>query len=219
MVQVTAPSDDKRVHPLVCAFVAFNVVMVTLYALPKPSPAVVNNDAVPRGTDIFLKWNDATMKSHPILEHYLLPTGLWQYWDMFAPNPTQVDFWCDGEIIFFDGSKTTYQYPRMKNLQLTEKYLRERYRKFFERVNMNDPAHGNDNGWMWPVFAQHFALVNASDPKNPPVKVGLTRHWLDVPRHDAKRGPEPSYNKYTFYWHIVDQTKLAKDKGWRIGKR
>ncbi|MEI7576505.1 MAG: hypothetical protein WCK51_06400 [Armatimonadota bacterium] len=218
-MQVTAPAENKRVHPLVCAFVASNVLMVTIYALPKPTQAVVNNEVPAHGTDIFLKWNDATLKTHPFLETYILPTGLWQYWDMFAPNPAQTDFWCDAQIIFFDGSHTTYQYPRMKELPLTQKYLMERYRKFYERVNQSDPAHGNDNGWMWPVFAQHFALINAKDPKNPPVKVGLTRHWQEVARHDAKRGPEPPYQSYTYYWHIVDQTKLARDMGWNVGKR
>lgn len=219
MVQVTAPTEDKRVHPLVCAFVIFTVLTVTIYALPKPSPAVVNNEVEPRGTDIFLKWNDSQLKSNPILVNYLYPTGLWQYWDMFAPNPAQTDFWCDAEVVFFDGSHTRYQYPRMKELPITQKYLMERYRKFYERVNMSDPAHGSDNGWMWPVFAQHIALINAHDPKNPPVKIGLTRHWQDVARHDAKPGPEPGYQQFTFYWHIVDQTQLATDMRWAVGNR
>jgi hypothetical protein len=69
------------------------------------------------------------------------------------------------------------------------------------------------------IVAQHFALVNASDPKTPPEKGGLTRHWQDVARHDGKRGTEPAYQKYTYYWHIVDQTKLAQDMGWKLGKR
>lgn len=221
-MQAGAQTEDKRVHPLVCAFVIFNVLMVTLYALPKPSPAVVNNEVDAHGSDIFLKWNDAKLKTNPVMENYLYTTGLWQYWDMFAPNPAQVDIWCDAEVIFFDGSHVTYQYPRMKALPLGQKYLMERYRKFYERVNLSDPAHGSDNGWLWATFAQHIALVNASDPKNPPVRIGLTRHyqdWQGLGNPNKQPTPEPPYGSTTFYWHIVDQTLLFKDLGWKLGNR
>lgn len=205
--------DHQRVHPFVVALVVFHVLIITIYALPKPSPPVVEGRAEPHGSDIFLKWNDAVLKTNPVVTGYTYTTGTWQYWDMFAPNPAQTDIWCDAEVIYFDGSRTTYQYPRVKLVPIPTKYMIERFRKYYERVNQEQYK------FLWESFAHRIALINASEQKNPPVMVKLTRHWQEVRRHDAGPGLEPAYNKYQYFTYIVDQKLIREQKGWASGHR
>jgi hypothetical protein len=120
---------------------------------------------------------------------------------MFSPNPAQIDFWSDAEVIYRDGTRKHYQYPRIYLMPIPEKYPNERFRKFFERAN-------DDNyPYLWPQFGLRIAYLH-DDPKNPPVKVRLTRHWRQV----APPGkPQPKdYNHYMYFEYTVDQGKLAK---------
>lgn len=208
-----ASTDNKRVHPLVVAFVVFHLVAITIYTLPKPHQGVLDGTLEPRGSDALLRYNQQTLKSNPVIAGYLFTTGFWQYWDMFAPDPAQTDIYVTTEVTYFDGSKKAYPYPRIYDLSIPKKFMYERHRKFYERVNEEKSAY------LWPPFAQAIAVRAATDAKNPPVMVELTRHWLDLPRHDAVRGPKRPYGSYLYYRHVVNQAELAKAKGWQFGQR
>ncbi|MCE2765970.1 MAG: hypothetical protein LW628_03510, partial [Fimbriimonadaceae bacterium] len=78
-----------KIHPLVVGFVAFHVLAVVIYTLPKPIEPVLKGEAEPRGADAFLKYNFQVLRETPPVAGYLLLTGFWQYWDMFAPEPSQ----------------------------------------------------------------------------------------------------------------------------------
>ena len=185
--------------------------------------------------------NDRYVKDSP-LKFYLLFTGFWQYWDMFSPNPASIDFYGTATITYKNGDKKLYTFPRMFTLGIPQKYVSERYRKFYER------AHTEADNWEWPTFAQRVALVNYKDLSNPPVTVLLTRHWYVVPlpeqqgyeklvkewksshlgqqmdpitdadfhkqAHDAAMSTpkESDYHHYDYYTHQVDQLQLQKDK-------
>jgi hypothetical protein len=45
--------------------------------------------------------------------------------------------------------------------------------------------------------------------------VVLVRNFQKVVRHDAKDKSEPPYEKYNYYTHSVDLTRLYDDKGWK----
>ena len=207
---VVAPALP-RVHPLVVAFVVYHVVAITTYALPKPSDLVLDHKVEPRGSDSLLMLNYNECKQWAIFYGYLYPSGFWQYWDMFAPDPSQVDTWCDAEVKFLDGTKTTFQYPRMKDLSIPEKFIRERHRKFYERVN------SEKSPYFWPPFAQAIAYQTATDPNSPPVQVTLIRHFQEIMRHDKPQPVEPPYKSYRYFTYVVDQHKLFADKGWKLG--
>lgn len=215
--EAAAVAPLPRVHPLVPAFVLFHVVAITLYALPRPSDAALNNAASTQWyrlsdwVDQGLKYNFQVTKLSVPIYGYLYPTGLWQYWDMFAPDPSQTDIWCDAEVTFLDGTKTTFKYPRIKALSIPEKFMQERHRKFYERVNSEKAP------FYWMPFAQAIALKSATDPNSPPVQVTLVRHYQSVMRHDKQEKNEPPYLTYNFFSYIVDQHKLFADKGWKIG--
>jgi hypothetical protein len=206
-----APEAGKKVHPLIKAFVVYHLIAITLYALPKPSDDVLKGKIEPRGSDALLSYNVKEMKNWAVFYGYLYPTGFWQYWDMFAPDPAQVDAWCDAEVTYLDGTKATFKYPRMKDLSIPAKYTMERYRKYYERVNVDDWP------FFWPPFGQAIALKMANDPNNPPVKVAIYRHFQPVMRHDKPQSTEPPYGTYNFFTYVVDQHKLFSDKGWKLG--
>ena len=110
------------------------------------------------------------------------------------------------EVEYEDGTKRIVPYPRMKNMSLGEKFVKERYRKFVER------GHTDEFSWKWPVFAQRMAFLAANDPKNLPSQVILRRHWNT---YEKMSDPKPEgYNDYAYYKYVVDQDKLKRDKGW-----
>ena len=205
------PAVVPKVHPAVVAFVAYHIVAITIYALPKPSNDVLSGKVSPRGSDALLAFNVREMKQWAVFYGYLYPTGFWQYWDMFAPDPAQTDIWGDAEVTFLDGTKTMFQYPRMKTSSIPDKFMQERYRKFFERVNLEE------NPYFWSPFAQAIALKTATDQSSPPVRVTLYRHFQEVMRHDKQTPNEPPYGSYPFFTFVVDQNKLFADKGWKLG--
>lgn len=139
-----------------------------------------------------------------LIPYYTESLGFWQYWDMFAPNPAQEDIWVDAEIEFADGSKSLEVYPRIYEMGLAEKFVSERYRKYRERLS------GDEYAWKWPHSAHWFAARAWKNPKNPPVRVTLRRHYYLVPRPPAQ--PTFEYQIYPFYSVVIDQLKLKELK-------
>lgn len=154
------------------------------------------------GADALRVFNMNQLVPSPI-KFYMLGTGFWQYWDMFAPNPSNTDIWVDALVRFKDGSQKVYSYPRMANLPLIAKYAKERYRKFYERINPDEDVT------MWPHFAQHIAYLECTDLKNPPVMVALRRHFLPV-QPPGSRQPD-KYTDYIYYNYVVDQAELSAE--------
>lgn len=174
---------------LVRILVAAHVAAITAWSLPRAPNAFLNGMAEPKGPDALLVANDRIVK--PVIQPYVLASGIWQSWDMFAPNPASADLWCSAEVEMADGSIQTVEYPRMKNLSLPAKYFKERYRKFFERTS------GDDYHLFWPAFAAQMAKRAKSDPSNPPVKVRLFRHWRMI---KPPGQPQPTtYERYRFF--------------------
>ena len=211
--EVTTPVVIPKVHPLVVFLVAFHVLAITIYALPKPMDAVMEGKVEPNIIQGALAYNQKVIKESSPIYGYLLPTGFWQYWDMFAPDPAQTDYWSDAEVTYLLGQTKTFSYPHIKNLSLGQKFIYERHRKFYERVNMDTVQAA----YLRATFAQSIAFQMADDPQNPPVKVVVTTHFLPVPRHDKPVAAEPPYSKILLIAYVVDQHKLFADKGWKLG--
>jgi hypothetical protein len=200
-------------------FVVFHIIAITVWALPTPPKQYEQGTAhfglrtdgvVPFlqsardiASDGTLYYNYKFLKPSPI-KFYSLATGFWQYWDMFAPNPSSIDQWGDAEITYKDGTVQRYQYPRMYLLSIPLKYVKERYRKFYER------AGGDDCSYMWPQFAQRIAYLNNKDPNNPPKTVKLFRHTLPTAapgEHQLDKYQETQY----FTWSVdLDALKTGR---------
>ncbi|HLK15288.1 MAG TPA: hypothetical protein VKT78_10820 [Fimbriimonadaceae bacterium] len=211
------PSDAPkqiRVSPWVKAFVAFHLVAITIWAVPNPPEAYKNGrqqwklqtgsfQEFTKSLNDGVRVLNQTRLRTSLIKYYDMPTGLWQYWDMFAPNPANIDWYGDAEVIYKDGSRKIYQYPRMFDLGIGQKYFMERFRKFYER------AHDDANAYVWPAFAQRVALLSTTDPNNPVVEVHLRRHWLEIMPPDK---PQPTdYKSYEYFRYPVDNAKLQRD--------
>jgi hypothetical protein len=201
---VRGMKKEGRVSIFVKLFVAVHVTGITVWSLPNPRPAIRNGIVEPYGTDWILFYNWRYVKQSP-LRYYLITAGAWQYWDMFSPNPSTIDFYGHAEVVFQDGTVRRHPYPRIYDLPIPVKYFKERFRKFFER------AGDNQYQFLWPIFAQRVALEMYDDPENPPVKVRLYRH---LQRLWGPGKPIGDYVDELYYEHTVDLQPLRERKGY-----
>ena len=161
------PSSGHAVDPKkigVSAFLLFHLIAITCWSLPIQSPLI-----------------NAWKKS---FRPYLVWSGLFQSWDMFAPTPKSTQGYIEALIIHKSGEVTPWKFPRMEQLSIFERYWQERYRKYAEILRETN------NVALWPDAARHLAWLN-KDPRNPPEMVILVRHWSDIPAQlNAPRPPE-----------------------------
>ena len=116
---------------------------------------------------------------------YFRWSGLFQSWDTFAPEPWSINSYLEATLVYRDGVRKTWAFPRMEQLSLTARYFEERYRKFEENLQRND------NDALWPDVARHIARLNSS-PSNPVKTVILIQKCsFIVPRSDGSYVPEP----------------------------
>ncbi len=208
-----ATETPRRVSGWVKAFVGFHLLAITIWAIPNPPAAFLNGaqwklrtDSLPAFTqslnDGFRVFTNNKLKT-TVVKYYLIPSGFWQYWDMFAPNPANVDFYCDADVIYSDGTHRIYTYPRMYKLGLVQKYAMERFRKYYER------ARDDSYQYVWHDFAQRIALLSTTNIDNPPVEVRLSRHWNEV--QPPGQPQSTTYQSYEYIRYSVNQTKLRHD--------
>lgn len=178
----------------------FHAIFILFYTFPQAPPAVLSGKAQGAPIDEFLAASDRVTRLSP-LRYYMLSTGLWQYWDMFAPDPLSVDGYMSANVRYADGTITTEgNYPRIAAMPIPQKYVSERYRKFLERSASNSTAY------MWPILAQRIALNATKDPNNPVIEVQLVRHFRAVgpPGQDPDAG---KFKEYVFYTYVVPKAK------------
>ncbi|HVL38144.1 MAG TPA: hypothetical protein VM328_02025 [Fimbriimonadaceae bacterium] len=213
-------SNPGRVHPLVKVGVLAHAAAVLLWCLPPPSNAYINRPDLRRVELDISKFRSRTLE--PIIENglianqtfkdnflrwYMIPTGLWQSWDMFAPNPSNWDGWATAEIVYADGRIVEDRYSRVRDLPIPLRFLKERYRKFLER------SHPESYAWMWPIVARALAYRNFDDPANPPVEVRLWRYWRLV--QPPTKAQEPKYHSYNYFNYVVPVDELREAKGYQ----
>lgn len=138
------------------------------------------------------------------IDSYLSFFSLYQDWLMFAPNPNRTNAYVSAEVVFSDGTKDSYSFPRPGELSLAEKYSHgERLRKF-----VTEGVRRDDNSWMWPDTAR-FVLRQMREKHfdKIPAKVHLYRHWnetADLSEYFRPHtNPIKNYESYRFYTHEV----------------
>ena len=120
-----------------------------------------------------------------LVRPYFLWAGLFQSWDMFAPVPKGANTYIEATLVYRDGSRKTWTFPRMEQLSLTERYFKERYRKFAESLQRDEVDD------LLPDAARYIARSNSS-PGNPVKTVILIQKYsFIVPRPDGVYVPEP----------------------------
>ncbi len=130
---------------------------------------------------------------------YMLWTGLFQAWNMFAPDPLRLNSYLEAEVRLANGEIRIWREPRMEKLGLVDKYFKERYRKY-----MNEHLRMDDQSTLWPDAARYIARLYDTDKANPPMGVRLVRYWQDIlppgPQGEYRAG---SWNHYVFFRYDV----------------
>jgi hypothetical protein len=120
-----------------------------------------------------------------LVRPYFLWIGLFQSWDMFAPVPKGANTYLEATLVYRDGSRKTWTFPRMEQMSLTGKLFKERYRKFADNLQRDELDE------LLPDAARHIARLN-STPQNPVKTVILIQKFsLIVPRPNGAYVPEP----------------------------
>jgi len=120
---------------------------------------------------------------------------------MFSPSPISKNSYLEAIIIYKDGSTALWPFPRMEMLSLTERYSKERYRKFEENLRKDELSA------LWSDSARHIARLSSNHP-SPPRTVLLVARWSDIiPRDDDSydRGP---WDMHVFYSYDVKPEDL-----------
>jgi hypothetical protein len=131
-------------------------------------------------------------------ERYVVYTGLWHIWGMFAPKPLDVNFDVRATVKYADGSTAEWICPRVEEMSQWQRMCKERYRKWRERIRSDEYRN------IWDDSAHWIARQMNTKPQNPPVQVQLTRWWIETPPPNLKQDYQPlpqrvAWNKSLVY--------------------
>ncbi|HEY7302617.1 MAG TPA: hypothetical protein VH601_00770 [Bryobacteraceae bacterium] len=155
-------------------FIAFHIIAITCWSIPSNAALV--------------------MAVRGAVRPYMLWSGLFQAWDMFAPSPRSVNAHVEAAVILRDGRIQTWKFPRMEQLSLPSRSFKERYRKFVE--NLQEESHNA----IWPDVARYIARAN-NNPSDPPQIVMLIRYWSDIVPEKFYR-PRPERARIFFEYNV-----------------
>lgn len=161
-------------------FILFHLIAITCWAVPSQFPPV------------------RAIKE--LVRPYMLWSGLFQSWDMFAPNPRPVNSYIKAVVITQNHHIHVWTFPRMEELSLSERYRKERYRKF------TDVLPEQVNAALWPDVASHLARYFDSQA-DPSEHVTLVQFSTDIkPGADESFDPVPKPT--VFYEDYVQPENL-----------
>ncbi len=118
----------------------------------------------------------------PIAANYLMPTGLWQYWAMFAPDPPRHGLRLEAVVTDRRGLAQNFAFPKMSDYGVWAAMPRVRHAKFAAI------AGADDSGPLRNVAARHAVRQLNIPDENFPVHVELHYSIQEVP---APGGPPP----------------------------
>lgn len=134
------------------------------------------------------------------VDAYLSYFSIYQDWVMFSPNPARTSSYLSADIVFNDGTKEHYVFPKASEQTFLQKYSHgEKFRKIISEGIRND-----DHSYMWKDTAR-FALRKMREKSfhKIPLKVHLNRHWKETPDLHAEWRPHGDqsspYNSFRFY--------------------
>jgi hypothetical protein len=130
----------------------------------------------------------------------MLWSGLFQSWDTFAPNPPNANSYVKAAVVTQDHHIHVWAFPRMEELSYSQRYFKERYRKFSEVMLQPGSAA------ILPDIAKHIAR-SFNSPTDPPEKVLMVQYQTDItPGMDKTRAPTPK--EFAFYDDYVQPEDL-----------
>jgi hypothetical protein len=131
-----------------------------------------------------------------LVRPYFLWTGLFQTWDMFSPSPKRDNDYLEAMLVYTDGTTDYLQFPRMDRLSLSERYSKERYRKFEE--TLTDDKFSD----IWPDVARYIARHPPNGSKHPEM-IMLIANWSYLARNvDGSFTDLPWQSRVFYRYHV-----------------
>ncbi len=159
----------KRV--VINLFLGFHILSIACWCLPLEGP-------------IFTLCRD-------LVRPYFVWAGLFQSWDTFAPAPWSANSYVEAIIVYRDGSRKIWSFPRMEQLSVRDRYFKERYRKFAENLQ-NDK-----NDALWPDVARYIARANSTAATQAKTIILVQESSL------ITQGPKGSYRPEPWDQHVL----------------
>jgi hypothetical protein len=157
-----SPKSEKDAvrRGVISAFILFHLVAIACVGIPLQSLAGAKELFMP-----YMRWS-----------------GLFQSWDMFAPEPQRMNSYLKAVVITTNHHLKVWSFPRMEELSYWQRFRQERYRKFAEVLPQPIFAP------VWPDVARHVAGFFA-DPADPPDKVMLIQFQSEIPPAGGQEQP------------------------------
>lgn len=133
---------------------------------------------------------------------YMLFTGLFQAWNMFAPDPMRTNSYLEAQVRLANGEIRIWHEPRMDQLGIGAKYVQERYRKY-----MNEHLRMDAESTLWPDAARRIARLYDTDKNNPPMNVNLIRYWSEI----LPPGPDGQFTSTPWRHYVYFKYDLAPE--------
>jgi len=168
-------------HIAINVFLLFHILAIACWCLPVNYPLI--------------------LAGRELVRPYFVWSGLFQSWDMFSPSPKAVNAYLEATIIYKNGATGFWAFPRMELLTYTERYYRERYRKFEETLlDSKYPA-------LRPDVARRIARLN-SNPSDPPQTVMLLVRWSNIIQRSDGTFQATPWDAYVFFTYAVKSEDL-----------
>jgi hypothetical protein len=119
----------------------------------------------------------------PVYKYYVLPTAMWQWWAIFAPDPIRNTIVLDAEIVDVKGMRHIFEFPRLADLPWWQKIPRYRQPKFSN--NMTVPEYFGQR----KSTARHAVRQMDLKPDAFPLFVSLYYRVKDTPAPGATADP------------------------------
>jgi hypothetical protein len=174
------PETETIRRGAISVFILFHLIAITCVAVPLNFPAL--------------------KAARELVQPYMRWIGLFQTWDMFAPDPEKVNSYVKTVVITRDRRMHVWSFPRMEELSYGERYQKERYRKFVEVLPQQQ------NFPLWPDVARHVANMFNSQT-DPPDKILLIQFQSDI-HTGAARSYNPTPRPNIFYEYYVQPGDL-----------
>ena len=145
----------------------------------------------------------------PVFRGYVRFFNLGQNWSMFAPEPASINAFLRAEVKFTDGTTGFFDLPRMANMNLVERFFKERYRKW-----AIDNVRSDDHKGFWPATARYVARGVRETTGKTPGEVSLWRHWTIIKDPNLEfvptgyRIPDEKLEKFKFHTQPIREEDL-----------
>jgi hypothetical protein len=166
---------------VVNVFLVFHILAIACWCMPVDSPLI--------------------LLGKNLVRPYFLWSGLFQSWDMFAPIPKGANTCIEAIVVYEDGSRSGWTFPRMEHVGLTEKLFKERYRKFADNLV------GDNTDALLPDAARYIARMKSTPAKQVRMIILIQKWSFIVPRPDGSYVPEP-WNQHVLLGYGVQSEDL-----------